>query len=91
MTFARFNRPKLDQLTDQRQAGQRLIARSLARAGSLRSELRERDAADLIHALMSPELYQLLVVDRHWNTERYEQWLTGILEDQLLPGTADRS
>jgi hypothetical protein len=39
---------------------------------------------------MSPELYQLLVVDRHWNTERYEQWLTGILEDQLLPGTADR-
>jgi AcrR family transcriptional regulator len=81
----------LDQLTDQRQAGQRLIARSLARAGSLRSELRERDAADLIHALMSPELYQLLVVDRHWNSERYEQWLTGILEDQLLPGTADRS
>ena len=73
-----------DELTRQRQTGQRLIARSLARAGALRPELRERDAADLIHALMSPELYQLLVVDRHWNSERYERWLANTLADQLL-------
>jgi hypothetical protein len=50
----------------------------------LRPEVRERDAADLIHALMSPELYQLLVVDRHWNSERYERWLANTLADQLL-------
>ena len=37
-----------------------------ARAGALRPTLRERDAADIIHALMSPELYRLLVVDRGW-------------------------
>jgi AcrR family transcriptional regulator len=75
----------LDDLARQRQEGQGLIARSLARAGALRPELRERAAADIIHALMSPEVYGLLVVDRGWRPERYERWLTGILVDQLLP------
>ena len=37
-----------------RDAGQGRIARSLARAGALRPGLRERDAADLIHALDVP-------------------------------------
>jgi AcrR family transcriptional regulator len=74
----------LDELTGQRQRGQRLVARSLARAGALRPTLRERDAADIIHALMSPELYRLLVIDRGWRPDRYEQWLTGIVIDQLL-------
>ena len=74
----------LDELTRQRQQGQGLIARSLARAGALRPELRQRDAADIIHALMSPEVYGLLVIDRGWPSERYERWLTEILIDQLL-------
>jgi AcrR family transcriptional regulator len=74
----------LDDLTRQRQQGQQLIARSLARAGALRPKLRERDAADIIHALMSPEVYRLLVLDRGWRPERYEQWLVGVLTDQLL-------
>jgi hypothetical protein len=74
----------LDELTRQRQRGQRTIARSLARAGALRPELRERDAADVIHALMSPELYRLLVVDRAWNLHRYAGWLTCTLDHQLL-------
>jgi AcrR family transcriptional regulator len=81
----------LDELAQQRHQGQRLVARTLARAHALRPELRERDAADIIHALMSPEVYRLLVVDRGWQPERYEQWLTGILIDQLLPPTADAS
>jgi AcrR family transcriptional regulator len=70
----------------ERAEGQGRIARSLARAGALRAGLRERDAADLIHALMSPELYRLLVVDREWAPERYEQWLAAILVDQLTDG-----
>ena len=42
--------------------GQGQIARSLlARARALKPGLRQRDAADLIHALMSPEVYRLLV------------------------------
>lgn len=70
--------------TRQRQEGQGHIARSLARAGALRPNLRERDAADIIHALMSPEVYRLLVTDRGWPAERYEHWLATILIDQLL-------
>ena len=62
---------QLDELTRQRQQGQRSIARALSRAGALRPELRERDAADLIHALLSPELYRLLVLDRGWSPDRY--------------------
>ena len=77
-------RELLDELVRQRQQGQRSIARSLARAGALRSDLRERDAADLIHALLSPELYRLLVLDRSWKLDRYEQWMTQLLADQLL-------
>jgi AcrR family transcriptional regulator len=71
-----------------RQQGQAQIARSLARSGALRPKLREREAADIIHALMSPEVYRLLVGDRGWTPERYQQWLTGILIDQMLPPQA---
>jgi AcrR family transcriptional regulator len=74
----------LDDLTRERQQGQGRLARSLARAGALRPGLRERDAGDIVHALMSPEVYGLLVVDRGWPPERYERWLTDTLVDQLL-------
>jgi AcrR family transcriptional regulator len=75
----------LAEQTRHRQQGQGQIARLLARTGALRPELRERDAADMIHALMSPEVYRLLVDDRGWDPERYEQWLKDLLIDQLLP------
>lgn len=74
----------LEQLSRQRQEGQRMIARALTRSGALRPGLRPRDAADVIHALLSPELYRLLVVDRGWATDRYERWLASTLADQLL-------
>jgi AcrR family transcriptional regulator len=69
----------------QRDQGQEQIACSLARAGALRPGLCERDAADIIHALMSPEVYRLLVGDRGWPPQRYEQWLNDVLIGQLLP------
>ena len=75
----------LADLTRQRDEGQGAVARSLARAGALRPGLGARDAADIVHALMAPELYQLLVSDRGWSPERYEQWLTETLVGQLLP------
>jgi TetR/AcrR family transcriptional regulator, regulator of autoinduction and epiphytic fitness len=74
----------LDELTRQRQDGQERVARALARRRALRPTLRERDAGDIIHALVSPEVYGLLVVDRRWPPERYETWLTETLVDQLL-------
>ena len=75
----------LAEIARQRHEGQRRLARSLARSGALRPGLRERDAADLVHALASPEVYGLLMVDRGWSAERYEKWLLSILVDQLLP------
>lgn len=77
----------LDTLTAQRQQGQLLVVRALARSGALRPGVRERDAADIIHALLSPELYRLLVIDRGWKPERYQPWLAQTLADQLLPPT----
>jgi AcrR family transcriptional regulator len=81
----------LGELTRQRQLGQGLVARALARRRALRRALRERDAGDVIHALVSPEVYKLLVVDRGWSPQRYETWLTDTLVHQLLaapPGVA---
>ena len=78
----------LAELTQQRQQGQAQFARSLARTGALRPELRERDAADIIHALTLPEVYRLLVCDRGWRPHRYEQWLAQTLIGQLLPPPA---
>jgi AcrR family transcriptional regulator len=74
----------LVEIARQRHEGQRRVARSLARSGALRPGLRERDAADIIHALASPEVYGLLVVERGWGAERYETWLRSILIVQLL-------
>lgn len=74
----------LDDLTRQRQQGQGRLATSLARNGALRPGVRASDAADVIHALASPELYRLLVVDRRWSPERYEHWLAEALAGQLL-------
>ena len=75
----------LDELTRQRQEGQGRVAMALARAKVLRAGLRARDAGDVIHALASPELYHLLVIDRAWSAQRYEQWLAEALTGQLLP------
>jgi AcrR family transcriptional regulator len=68
-----------------RQQGQGQIAGALARAGALAPGLRERDAADIIHALMSPEVYRLLTGDRGWPPGRYQRWLAGALASQQLP------
>lgn len=73
----------LSEIQQQRDKGQGQIARSLSRAHALKPGLRERDAADLIHALMSPEVYRLLVGDRGWTPERYKHWLATTLTQQL--------
>ena len=73
-----------DDLTQQRQQGQGRVATALLRSGALRPGLRARDAADIIHAMASPELYRLLVIDRQWTTDRYERWLAETLAGQLL-------
>lgn len=74
----------LTNYTRMRDRGQELIAAALARAHALQPGMQQKDAADIIHALMSPELFRLLVVDRDWPPERYQQWLTSTLVQRLL-------
>jgi AcrR family transcriptional regulator len=73
----------LDDLRHQRDRGQLQVVRALLRSGALRAGLSQSDAADLVHALMSPDLYRLLVVDRGWTPGRFQRWLATTLVAQL--------
>jgi AcrR family transcriptional regulator len=74
----------LADIREQRDQGQRQIVRALQRMHALRDGIKTRDADDRVHALMSPEVYRLLVVDRGWSSERYREWLASTLAEQLL-------
>jgi hypothetical protein len=74
----------LAEYTRTREQGQGHVPQALAASGALRPGLLERDAADIIHALASPEVFHLLVTVRGWSPDRYERWLAGTLISQLL-------
>jgi AcrR family transcriptional regulator len=50
----------------------------------LRPDLSLEEATDLLWALTSYDLYRMLVVERHWQPERYETWLAQLLIQHLL-------
>ncbi len=68
----------------QRHVGQSRIVRALASAGALRNDLRPAAAADIMYALMSPEVFRCLTIDRDWSEAAYERWLAKTLRTQLL-------
>jgi hypothetical protein len=51
---------------------------------SLRQGLTVRQAADRYSALLSPELYHLLTVERHWTARQYQSWVADLLDHDLL-------
>ena len=51
---------------------------------SFRDDLSADEAAEHYSALLSPELYHLLTVEREWDPRRFEQWVGDILERDLL-------
>ena len=70
-------------LREQRDHGQGQLVGALHRKHSLRGGLSLREATDIVHALMAPEVYRLLVTDRGWSPERYQAWATSLLGQQL--------
>jgi AcrR family transcriptional regulator len=50
----------------------------------LRDGLSMDEAAERYSALLSPDLYTLLTVNRGWPPNRYEAWITEILDRDLL-------
>jgi AcrR family transcriptional regulator len=60
-------------------------ATRLARAGHLRDGMRARDAAEVLWACSSPELYELLVSRRGWTPARYARFIVEVMISGLLP------
>lgn len=64
-----------DEIADRRARNMRLLARDLADTGELRSGLDIDEVADVIWTMNSPELYTLLVAERGWSAQRFQEWL----------------
>ncbi|MDQ6725846.1 MAG: TetR/AcrR family transcriptional regulator [Actinomycetota bacterium] len=76
------------EISDRRAANMRLLVGDLDAAGGLRAGLSVDEAADVIWATNSSELYVLLTVERGWPPDRYERWLADAWCRLLLPGSA---
>jgi AcrR family transcriptional regulator len=80
--------PELEALWNRIQAefydNQRSIVEVLERKSALKAGLDVARATDILWALNHPSLYRLLVGDRGWTPERYEEWLADALCSELL-------
>lgn len=63
------------EISDRRAANMRRLVADLQHAGGLRSGLSVDEAADVVWATNSPELYVMFTRERGWSPEQYEQWL----------------
>ncbi|MEO8571751.1 MAG: helix-turn-helix domain-containing protein [Chloroflexota bacterium] len=72
-------------LEAQRFAGQRRFTDRLAARGALRDDVDADGAADMLFALTSLALHDILVVERSWSPDRYQELLTSSLIRALLP------
>jgi AcrR family transcriptional regulator len=59
-------------------------ARALVAKPGVRTGLSAEEAADVLFALLSPELYLIVVRDRGWPPERWAEWALQLLRTQLL-------
>lgn len=85
--------PEIKELTDdirrQRRTGMGAIAAALADRGALRPDMTVGEAADVMTVLVDPNTYMRLVVERHWDLDRAEQWLSDALVRMLLADPVD--
>src|SRR4051794_35297337 len=55
------------------------ICHRLAEAGALRGTLTPERAADMLQAVTSFEMYEVLVHQRGWSPDEYEEWLGDLM------------
>jgi AcrR family transcriptional regulator len=72
-------------ISQRRAANMRLLVRDLQAAHGLRSDLSIDEAADMLWATNSSELYVLLTLERGWSADRYQAWLADTWHRLLLP------
>jgi len=70
-------------------ANQRVIVERLAERNALRRGLGVDRATDILWTLNHPDVWQLLVAERGWTPEQYEQWFGDTACAQLLGASAD--
>jgi AcrR family transcriptional regulator len=72
------------EITERRARNMRLFVAEVAGSGALREDLSLDEAADIVWATNSSELYILLVHERGWAPDRYERWLADAWRRLLL-------
>ena len=85
---AKGSNPELGRLWDEMEArrldGQGRFVRMLAERGALRPGLAADAGTDIAWTLCSLAVYDSLVLDRGWSSERYQSWLTDALVRELI-------
>lgn len=65
-----------DDIASRRAKNMRLLAQDLIATGDMRPDLDVDEVADVIWSMNSAEFYYLLVSERGWSPEKFQQWLT---------------
>ena len=76
----------LAEIRRQRHTGQSRIVAALDARGALDPGLDKAEAADIVYALLSPEMHRILTVERGWPADRYERWIASSLSTLLPAG-----
>lgn len=71
-------------MQNERLIGMGAFAANIESRGDLRPDLPVGEARDIIWTYTAPDIYQLLVLDRQWSTERYGQFISDALTQALL-------
>ena len=88
--------PELAKLEQQREnlryERQEQMIISLREAGRIRTGLDHRTARDILWTLTGRDVYRMLVRERRWSSQKYQNWLADTLVRSLLtPGRPVRS
>ena len=75
----------LQDVLKERLANMTILVQHLSDHSPLRQGMTDKQAAETVWALSSPEVYLLFTVDRAWSREQYSQWLADALTRILLP------
>jgi AcrR family transcriptional regulator len=76
----------LAEIRRQRHTGQSRIVTALKARGALDPGLDASEAADMVYALLSPDVHRILTVERGWPADRYERWMARSLATLLPAG-----
>ncbi|HSB85072.1 MAG TPA: helix-turn-helix domain-containing protein [Ilumatobacteraceae bacterium] len=74
-----------EQMQRERLTGMTVFAQHLAEAGQLRADIAVDEARDVLWTFNSVELWDLLVNQRGWSSERFGDWIGHQLIAALLP------